>query len=137
MVKQLEIIKPDDWHLHLRDNQTLATTVANASAPLKRAIIMPNLSLPIAAVSQANAYKKRILGPVPKGESFQPLMTLYLTQDLTPKDIATAKKAGIVAIKYYPRHATTNSSAGVLDLKKLNGYTRSDGCTQHAVAMPW
>ena len=116
MIKRLTLIKPDDWHLHLRDDQTLATTVTHASARVKRAIVMPNLNPPITSVSQANAYKKRIVEHIPKGDTFEPLMTLYLTQDLSPRHIAAAKKAGIVAVKYYPRHATTNAAAGITDL---------------------
>ena len=116
MQDSLTITTPDDWHLHLRDNQTLATTVPHAADRLDRAIIMPNLAPPVTSVALATAYKQRIVSHIPTGKIFEPLMTLYLTSTLTPEHIEAAKQAGIVAVKYYPQHATTNSAEGVSDL---------------------
>jgi dihydroorotase len=116
---QLTITQPDDWHLHVRDGQALQTVVPHTAAQFGRAIIMPNLKPPITTAAQALAYKDRILAAVPKGVAFEPLMTLYLTDNLDPAEIAIAKAAGIVAAKLYPAGATTNSDAGVTDLRKI------------------
>jgi dihydroorotase len=113
------MIRPDDWHLHLRDGQALKTTVAHTTAQFARAIVMPNLATPIAHTRQALDYKKRILNAIPKGATFEPLMTLYLTQNTSPAEIIAAKSKGIIACKLYPAGATTNSDSGVTDLRGL------------------
>ena len=114
----LTLTRPDDWHLHLRDGAALAAVAPHTAAQFGRAIIMPNLKPPVATVAQALAYKERILKAVPTGTDFQPLMTLYLTDNTPPDEIARARDAGIVALKLYPAGATTNSDAGVTDIRK-------------------
>ena len=114
----LTLTRPDDWHLHVRDGEALHTVVAHTAAQFGRAIIMPNLRPPVTTAVQALAYKDRILAAVPQGMQFEPLMTLYLTDNLPPDEIARAKAAGVVAAKLYPAGATTNSDAGVTDLRK-------------------
>ena len=115
----LTLTRPDDWHLHVRDAETLHTVVPHTAAQFGRAIIMPNLRPPVTTAVQALAYKERILAAVPAGVPFEPLMTLYLTDMLPPEEIARAKVAGVVACKLYPAGATTNSDAGVTDLRKI------------------
>ena len=115
----LTITRPDDWHLHVRDGEALRTVVPHTAAQFARAIIMPNLKPPVTTAEQALAYKERILAAVPEGMSFEPLMTLYLTDNLQPEEIVRAKAAGIVACKLYPAGATTNSDHGVTDLRKI------------------
>ena len=114
----LTITRPDDWHLHVRDGEPLHTVVPHTAAQFGRAIIMPNLRPPVTPAEQALAYKQRILAAVPAGMQFEPLMTLYLTDNLPPEEIVRAKAAGVVACKLYPAGATTNSDAGVTDLRK-------------------
>jgi dihydroorotase len=114
----LTITRPDDWHLHVRDGEALATVVPHTAAQFGRAIIMPNLRPPVTTAAQALAYKARIQAAVPAGVSFEPLMTLYLTDNLPADEIRRAKDAGVVAAKLYPAGATTNSDAGVTDLRK-------------------
>ena len=114
----LTITRPDDWHLHVRDGAALNTVVPHTAAQFGRAIIMPNLKPPVTSAEQALAYKARIQAAVPAGVSFEPLMTLYLTDNLPADEIARAKDAGVVAVKLYPAGATTNSDAGVTDLRK-------------------
>ncbi|HAU57054.1 MAG TPA: dihydroorotase [Comamonadaceae bacterium] len=114
----LTITRPDDWHLHVRDGAPLHTVVPHTAAQFGRAIIMPNLRPPVTTAQQACDYKQRILAAVPAGVSFEPLMTLYLTDNLPPDEIARAKASGVVAAKLYPAGATTNSDAGVTDLRK-------------------
>ncbi|MEY4738449.1 MAG: hypothetical protein RL302_2768 [Pseudomonadota bacterium] len=114
----LTITRPDDWHLHVRDGAALDTVVPHTAAQFGRAIIMPNLRPPVTTAAQALAYKARIQAAVPAGVSFEPLMTLYLTDNLPADEIARAKDAGVVAAKLYPAGATTNSDAGVTDLRK-------------------
>jgi dihydroorotase len=114
----LTIARPDDWHLHVRDGDALATVVPHTAAQFGRAIIMPNLRPPVTTAAQALAYKSRIQAAVPAGVQFEPLMTLYLTDNLPPDEIQRAKAAGVVALKLYPAGATTNSDAGVTDLRK-------------------
>jgi dihydroorotase len=116
--KTLTITRPDDWHLHVRDGAALNTVVPHTAAQFGRAIIMPNLKPPVTTVAQALAYKERILAAVPAGMSFEPLMTLYLTDQLPVDEIARAKEAGVVAVKLYPAGATTNSDAGVTHIRK-------------------
>lgn len=118
MTQTLQITRPDDWHLHVRDGDALHTVVPHTAAQFGRAIIMPNLRPPVTTTEAALAYKARIQAAVPKGVHFEPLMTLYLTDNLPADEIARAKDAGIVAAKLYPAGATTNSDAGVTDLRK-------------------
>ncbi len=120
MIEKITLITPDDYHLHVRDGNMLSTTVAHAARRIERAIIMPNLDPPITSISQALAYRQRIIEHIPAGEHFAPLMTLYLTKETTPKLIDEAKKAGIMAIKYYPRHGTTNAQWGVSNLASMH-----------------
>ena len=115
----LTLTRPDDWHLHLRDGAALAAVLPDTARQFARAIVMPNLKPPVTTTAQALAYKARILAAVPAGVPFEPLMTLYLTDNLAPEEIARAKAAGIVACKLYPAGATTNSDFGVTDLRKI------------------
>jgi dihydroorotase len=119
MTQELTLTRPDDWHLHVRDGAALNVVVPHTAAQFARAIIMPNLKPPVTTAEQAMAYKNRILAAVPQGMVFEPLMTLYLTDNLDPAEIARAKAAGVVACKLYPAGATTNSDAGVTDLRKI------------------
>lgn len=115
----ITIIKPDDWHLHFRDGDMLRETVPATARCFERAIVMPNLVPPVVNAKMALEYKARILDAVPAGRSFDPLMTLYLTNDTTEQDIVDAKAAGIPAAKLYPAGATTNSSAAVKELEAM------------------
>ena len=116
---QITIKRPDDWHLHLRDDKALLTTVPFTAKQFARAIIMPNLSPPITTTEQALAYRQRIMLATPAQTGFQPLMTLYLTDNTPADEIRRAKKSGMIhGVKYYPAGATTNSSAGVTDIRK-------------------
>ncbi len=114
----LTLTRPDDWHTHLRDGDALATVVPHTAAQFARAIVMPNLKPPVTTAAQAAAYRERILAHVPVGQRFEPLMTLYLTDNLPPDEIRRAREAGVVALKLYPAGATTNSDAGVTDIRK-------------------
>ena len=116
----LTITRPDDWHLHVRDGDALRTVVPHTAAQFARAIIMPNLKPPVTTAAQAVAYRDRIRAAVPEGMDFEPLMTLYLTDNLPADEIARAKDAGVVAAKLYPAGATTNSDAGVTDIRKTH-----------------
>ena len=118
MTKLLTLSRPDDWHLHVRDGDALKTVVPHTAAQFGRAIIMPNLKPPVTTAAQAVAYRDRIRAAVPAGVAFEPLMTLYLTDNLPADEIQCAKDAGVVAAKLYPAGATTNSDAGVTDLRK-------------------
>ncbi len=115
----LTLTRPDDWHLHVRDGDALPTVVPHTAAQFGRAIIMPNLRPPVTTAAQALAYRERIEAAVPAGVAFEPLMTLYLTDNLPPDEIRRARDAGVVAAKLYPAGATTNSDAGVTDLRKI------------------
>ncbi len=118
MDSTLTLTRPDDWHLHLRDGDALRAVVAHSARQFARAIVMPNLKPPVTTTALALAYKQRILEALPAGSNFEPLMTLYLT-DRTPADeMRRAREAGIVALKLYPAGATTNSDAGVTDMRK-------------------
>ena len=119
MTSSLTLTRPDDWHLHVRDGAALQTVVPHTAAQFGRAIIMPNLKPPVTTAELALAYKSRIMAAVPQGVAFEPLMTLYLTDNLPPAEIVKAKAASVVACKLYPAGATTNSDAGVTDLKKI------------------
>lgn len=119
-VSQLELARPDDWHLHLRDGAVLADLVRPTARVFGRAIVMPNLKPPIETVSQAHAYRERILAALAPGAEFEPLMTLYLTPRTTPAEVeAAARSLFVHAIKLYPAGATTNSDAGVRDLDAM------------------
>jgi len=115
---ELTITRPDDWHLHLRDGAAMQSVVPYTARQFGRAIVMPNLRPPVTTAAQASAYRERILAAVPAGMSFQPLMTLYLTDNTPVDEIKRAKDAGVVALKLYPAGATTNSDAGVTDIRK-------------------
>ncbi|WP_418318665.1 dihydroorotase [Piscinibacter sakaiensis] len=118
MTDTLTITRPDDWHLHVRDGAAMAAVVPDSARQFGRAIIMPNLKPPVTTTAQALAYRDRIVAAVPPGVDFEPLMTLYLTDSLPPAEIERAAAAGIKALKLYPAGATTNSDAGVTDLRK-------------------
>ena len=118
IINELTLTRPDDWHLHVRDGAALNTVVPHTAAQFGRAIIMPNLKPPVTTAAQAVDYAKRIRAAVPVGVNFEPLMTLYLTDNLPADEIKRAKDAGVVAVKLYPAGATTNSDAGVTDLRK-------------------
>lgn len=114
----LTITRPDDWHLHLRDDAALNRTVIDSARQFSRAIVMPNLRPPVTTTQMAKAYRQRILSVLPDNAEFEPLMTLYLTDNTPASEIETAVDSGIVkAVKLYPAGATTNSDAGVTDLK--------------------
>ncbi len=114
----LTLTRPDDWHLHVRDGAAMAAVVPYTARQFARAIIMPNLRPPVTTAAAANAYRQRILAALPAGADFTPLMTLYLTDNTPPDEIARAAQAGVVALKLYPAGATTNSDAGVSDIRK-------------------
>jgi dihydroorotase len=118
MTSEITITRPDDWHLHVRDGEALNAVVPHTAAQFGRAIVMPNLKPPVTTAAQAVAYRERILAAVPTGMRFEPLLTLYLTDNLPPDEIRRARAAGVVAVKLYPAGATTNSDAGVTDLHK-------------------
>jgi dihydroorotase len=117
-INEITIGRPDDWHLHVRDGAPMAAVLPHSARQFGRAIIMPNLRPPVTTTAQAVAYRERLLAARPEGSDFEPLMTLYLTDNLPPDEIRRAKEAGIVAVKLYPAGATTNSDAGVTDLRK-------------------
>lgn len=120
MTDQLTIIRPDDWHLHLRDGDALQYTVPATARVMSRAIIMPNLKPPVMDAAQALEYRNRIMAHSQDYPNFNPLMVLYLTDNTTPELIAQAAQSGhVVAAKLYPAGATTNSDSGVTDLGKL------------------
>ena len=120
MTQNLILTRPDDWHLHLRDGAMLEGVAAESARNFGRAIIMPNLVPPVVTAAQALAYKGRILAALPKNSTFQPLMTLYLTEQTDPDDLASAHASGLVtAAKLYPAGATTNSESGVQNFNKL------------------
>ncbi|KVZ44572.1 dihydroorotase [Burkholderia ubonensis] len=115
----LTLARPDDWHLHVRDGEMLAAVLPHTARQFGRAIIMPNLKPPVTTTAQAHAYRERILAAVPAGVAFEPLMTLYLTDNTPPDEIRRARESGFVhGVKLYPAGATTNSDHGVTDLAK-------------------
>jgi dihydroorotase len=119
---RLEITRPDDWHLHLRDGAAMAAVVEHTARRFARAIVMPNLKPPVTDTARALAYRDRIVAALPAGSDFQPLMTLYLTDNSRPEEIRRARASGVVfAVKYYPAGATTNSDSGVTDIRKCFG----------------
>ena len=117
----ITITRPDDWHAHLRDGELMASVVGATARQFARAIVMPNLKPPVVSAAQARAYRDRILKALPKGSDFEPLMTLYLTEDTAAAEIEKGAKAGLVkAVKYYPAGATTHSDSGVTDIRKCD-----------------
>lgn len=121
-VEPLVLRRPDDWHVHVRDGETLALVARHTAWPFARAIIMPNLSPPVTTVDAARAYRERILAALPPGAGFTPLMTAYLTDEIDPAEIARGYAEGVfTACKLYPAGATTNSAAGVSDIRCLDG----------------
>ena len=117
---RIEITRPDDWHLHLRDGDVIASVVAHTAQRFARAIVMPNLKPPVTTVAQAEDYRRRILANLPPGLRFRPLMTLYLTESTTVEEIVRAKASdSVFAVKYYPAGATTNSQSGVRELSRV------------------
>lgn len=130
----LTIIRPDDWHLHLRDTPFMEKVVTHSANQFARAIIMPNLTPPVRYSDDAEAYRQRILSALPEGTDFQPLMTLYLTDNTSPDDIReAAANSHIVGLKLYPAGATTNSDAGVTDIKKI--YPVLESMQQHNLVL--
>ena len=118
-MKTLTIRRPDDWHLHLRDDEVLKGVIGDTSRHFARAIIMPNLVPPVVTTADAEAYRQRILTALPGGHRFEPLMTLYLTERTDPDDVEAGKRSGLIsAVKLYPAGATTNSHGGVRDIEK-------------------
>jgi dihydroorotase len=116
---RITLTRPDDWHLHLRDGPAMASVLADAARQFARAIVMPNLQPPVRNTYQALDYRERILAALPEGAAFEPLMTLYLTDDTPPEEIARAKLCGRVhGVKLYPAGATTHSDAGVTRLSR-------------------
>jgi len=132
-MQTLNLTRPDDWHLHLRDGDMLAAVLPDTARQFARAIVMPNLKPPVRTLADARAYRERILAALPAGMRFEPLMTLYLTDNTDPEDVAHAHASGIVkAVKYYPAGATTNSDSGVSDIRKVEGVLE----TLQAIGMP-
>src|SRR5512135_208729 len=116
---EIKLTRPDDWHLHLRDGALMQSVLPDTARQFARAIVMPNLRPPVTTTAQALEYRARILAALPAGMQFQPLMTLYLTDNTSAEEINKAKASGAVhAVKLYPAGATTNSDAGVTDLRK-------------------
>ncbi|WP_136635021.1 dihydroorotase [Pseudooceanicola onchidii] len=120
MTDSLTIRRPDDWHLHLRDGAMMEAVLPETARTFARAIVMPNLVPPVVTGAQAAAYRDRIVAALPDGMAFKPLMTLYLTEDTDPEDVAQAHADGIAtAVKLYPAGATTNSASGVRNFEKV------------------
>ncbi len=118
---ELTLARPDDWHLHVRDGAALDSVVPHSARQFGRAIIMPNLSPPVTTTEQALAYRERVLAAIPEDSGFQPLMTLYLTDNTTADEIVTAKLSGhVYAVKLYPAGATTHADAGVTDISRTH-----------------
>ena len=115
----ITITRPDDWHLHLRDGAAMRDVLPHTASRFARAIVMPNLKPPVTTTALAQAYRERIIAALPAGSFFEPLMTLYLTDNTRPDEIALARQSGVVhAVKYYPAGATTNSDSGVTAIEK-------------------
>ena len=122
MTDTLTIRRPDDWHVHLRDGEMLKGVVAHTARQFARAIVMPNLSPPVTTVDAGRAYRERILAAVPEGVAFEPLVTCYLTDTLSPDEVAKGHAEGVfTAAKLYPAHATTGSAHGVTDVANILG----------------
>jgi dihydroorotase len=119
MAYKITLTRPDDWHLHLRDGALMRDVVPDTAKRFARAIVMPNLKPPITTLQAAVEYRQRIVDAVPNGMTFEPLMTLYLTDNMLPAEITKAKASGLIhAVKYYPAGATTNSDSGVTAIEK-------------------
>ena len=119
-MKEIKIIKPDDWHVHFRDNEILKAVVPETTRHFARSIVMPNLVPPILNPKQAIEYKERIEKAIPSRDNFEPLMTIYLTEETNKNEIKSGYKNGVVfAVKLYPAGATTNSASGVKDIEKV------------------
>jgi dihydroorotase len=119
-IKTITITKPDDWHLHLRDGEMLGTAASHTARSFSRAIVMPNLKPPVTTVEGALAYRQRILDALPTDTNFSPLMTLYLTDNLAQEELVRlSEEPDVVAVKYYPAGATTNSDSGVTSIEKV------------------
>ena len=129
----LTLIRPDDWHVHVRDGAALHTVVPHTARQFARALIMPNLKPPVTTAQAALAYKDRILAAVPAGLAFEPLMSLYLTDHLPPEEIARAADAGVVACKLYPAGATTHSDAGVTNIRNI--YPTLEAMQKHGLLL--
>jgi len=129
----LTLIRPDDWHVHVRDGAALHTVVPHTARQFARALIMPNLKPPVTTAQAALAYKARILAAVPAGLAFEPLMSLYLTDHLPPEEIARAADAGVVACKLYPAGATTHSDAGVTNIRNI--YPTLEAMQKHGLLL--
>jgi dihydroorotase len=114
----LRMHRADDWHLHLRDGAGMASLLVSAPRTMARAIVMPNLKPPVTTTADALAYRARIMAALPAGSDFEPLMTLYLTDNTSAAEISAAAAAGVVAVKLYPAGATTNSDSGVTDVSR-------------------
>ncbi|MEB3293800.1 MAG: dihydroorotase [Synechococcales bacterium] len=120
-MEKLTITRPDDWHLHLRDGAALKAVLPHTARQFARAIVMPNLKPPVRSIAEAKAYYDRIMAALPPGSQFEPLMTLYLTDNTSPEEIIAAKASSWVkAVKYYPAGATTNSDFGVTDIRRCD-----------------
>ena len=120
MPTRLTIRKPDDWHLHVRDGAMLKAVLPFTARNFGRAILMPNLVPPVCTTAEVAAYRERALAALPQGSTFTPLMTCYLRDDTDPNDVERGFRDGVLTgVKLYPAHATTNSSAGVTDLKNV------------------
>jgi dihydroorotase len=133
-MQSITITRPDDWHLHLRDGEHMRAVLRDTAARFARAIVMPNLRPPVTTSAAALAYRERILAALPAGVRFQPLMTLYLTDNTPAAEIAHAKASGAVhAVKYYPAGATTNADSGVTDLARC--YPVLEAMTEHAMPL--
>jgi dihydroorotase len=120
MHETVTLVRPDDWHLHLRDGTALAAVLPYTARQFGRAIVMPNLRPPVTTTAAAVAYRERIVAALPAGLAFEPLMTLYLTDDTQPDEVVRAQAAGVVALKLYPAGATTHSDAGVTDVRRCH-----------------
>lgn len=133
-MNELTITRPDDWHLHLRDGEVMKSVLPDTARRFAHAIVMPNLKPPVTTVGAASGYRDRILAAVPSGVSFEPLMTLYLTDNTQPEEIAKARQSGFIhAVKYYPAGATTNSDSGVTDMHKA--YPAIAAMEEHGVPL--
>ena len=120
MTDMLKLTRPDDLHLHLRDGAMLKAVLPASAAHFARALIMPNLVPPVVTAAQASAYRDRILSALPDDQPFEPLMTLYLTEDTDPNDLSAAFQSGLIrAVKLYPAGATTNSASGVSNFERV------------------
>lgn len=131
---RITLVRPDDWHLHLRDGAMTVAVLPDTARRFARAIVMPNLQTPVTTLAQAQAYRERILAALPQGMDFTPLMTLYLTETTTVADITEAANSDIVqAVKYYPAGATTNAASGVADIRRV--YPVLDAMQKHGVPL--